>query len=194
MFVQVVVKFIHMRQRIYDTWRVAHIRNRLVIRNGMRRLRKAAERDHRARLRRQTITASTLTQLQACRRHRQTMAHRRVRRYDTVTNRALRNDAIWCRCKETAAFTQRDKSGTAFIRFTYPSFQTVYLSDLAIRFSVFRQSLSDLTLDRSKVRPDKLLCVNRALESVVFTFPDGLSSTGPLQDGQSDQCGQSGDE
>ena len=32
---------------------------------------------------------------------------------------------------------------------------------LPIRFSVYRQSLSDLTLDRSNV--DKLLCVNTAL-------------------------------
>ena len=34
---------------------------------------------------------------------------------------------------------------------------------LPIRFSVFTQTLSDLTLDRSKVRSDKLLCVNTAL-------------------------------
>ena len=40
---------------------------------------------------------------------------------------------------------------------------SVYLSDLAIRFSVFRQTLSDITLDRSKVKLDKLLCVNTAL-------------------------------
>ena len=33
---------------------------------------------------------------------------------------------------------------------------------LPIRFSVFRQTLSDLTLDRSKVMSDKLLCVNTA--------------------------------
>ena len=46
------------------------------------------------------------------------------------------------------------------IRFTYP----VYLSGLPIRFSVFRETLSDLTLDQSKVRSDKLLCVNTALE------------------------------
>ena len=37
-----------------------------------------------------------------------------------------------------------------------------YLSDLAIRYSVFRQTLSDITLDRSKVRSAKLLCVNTA--------------------------------
>ena len=35
---------------------------------------------------------------------------------------------------------------------------------LPIRFSVFTQTLSDLTLDWSKVRSDKLLCVNTALE------------------------------
>ena len=76
MFVQVVVTFMHVRRRIYrpyDTWRVAHIRSRLVFRDSMRRLREAAERDHRARLRRQTITA---TQLQSYRRHRPTMARR----------------------------------------------------------------------------------------------------------------------
>ena len=33
---------------------------------------------------------------------------------------------------------------------------------LAIRFSVFRQTLSDINLDRSKVKSDKLLCVNTA--------------------------------
>ena len=32
---------------------------------------------------------------------------------------------------------------------------------------MFRQSLSDLTLDRSKVRPDKLLCVNSHLECII---------------------------
>ena len=37
----------------------------------------------------------------------------------------------------------------------------VYLSDLAIQFSVFRQTLSDITtLDRSKVKSDKLLRYN----------------------------------
>ena len=36
---------------------------------------------------------------------------------------------------------------------------------LPIRFSVFTQTLSDLTLDWSKVRSDKLLCVNTALDS-----------------------------
>ena len=35
---------------------------------------------------------------------------------------------------------------------------------LPIRFSVFTQTLSDLTLDWSKVRSDKLLCVNTALD------------------------------
>ena len=30
------------------------------------------------------------------------------------------------------------------------------------RFSVFRQTLSDINLDRSKVKSDKLLCVNTA--------------------------------
>ena len=41
MFVQVVVTvvtFMHVRQHIYDTWRVAHIRSRLVFRDSMRRL------------------------------------------------------------------------------------------------------------------------------------------------------------
>ena len=60
MFVQVVVTLMHVRQRIYVTWRVAHIRSRRVFRDSMRRLRKAAERGHRARLRRQTITATQL--------------------------------------------------------------------------------------------------------------------------------------
>ena len=45
-------------------------------------------------------------------------------------------------------------------------FFLVYLSDLAIRFSVFRQTLSDITLDRSKVMSDKLLCVNTALVNI----------------------------
>ena len=90
MFVQVVVTFMHVRQRIilYDTWQEAHIRSRLVFRDSMRRLREAAERDLRARLRRQTITA---TQLQAYRRHRKTMA----RMYDIVTNGALLNEVRW---------------------------------------------------------------------------------------------------
>ena len=69
---------------------------------------------------------------------------------------------IWYRCKETVAFTQRDKWGRAvYIIYDLPSrLFSVYLSDLAIRFSVFRQTLSDTTLDRSKVKSDKLLCVN----------------------------------
>ena len=33
---------------------------------------------------------------------------------------------------------------------------------LPIRYSVFRQTLSDINLDRSKVKSDKLLCVNTA--------------------------------
>ena len=49
-------------------------------------------------------------------------------------------------------------------------FFRVYLSDLAIRFSVFRQTLSDITLDRSKVKSDKLLCVNTALRVKHFIF------------------------
>ena len=61
-----------------------------------------------------------------------------------------------------------DESGRAVIRFTKPSFfrftYLVYLSGLPIRFSVFTQTLSDLTLDWSKVRSDKLLCVNTALD------------------------------
>ena len=32
-----VVTFMHVRQRIYDTWQVAHIRSRLVFRESMRR-------------------------------------------------------------------------------------------------------------------------------------------------------------
>ena len=36
---------------------------------------------------------------------------------------------------------------------------------LPIRFSVFTQTLSDLTLDWSKVRSDKLLCVSTALNN-----------------------------
>ena len=36
---------------------------------------------------------------------------------------------------------------------------------LPIRFSVFTQTLSDLTLDWSKVRSDKLLCVNTAKDT-----------------------------
>ena len=39
-------------------------------------------------------------------------------------------------------------------------FFSVYLSDLAIRFSVFRQTLSDIY--RSNVKSDKLLCLNTA--------------------------------
>ena len=42
---------------------------------------------------------------------------------------------------------------------------------LPIRFSVFRQTLSDLTLDRSKVRSDKLLCVNTALDFFSLVCP-----------------------
>ena len=42
-------------------------------------------------------------------------------------------------------------------------FFSVYLSGLPIRLSVFTQTLSDLTLDWSKVRSDKRLCVNTAL-------------------------------
>ena len=53
---------------------------------------------------------------------------------------------VWYRCKETAAFTQRDKSGRAVIRFTQPPF-----FGLPIRFSVFRQTLSDITLDGLKL-------------------------------------------
>ena len=36
-----VVTFMHVRQRIYDTWRVAHIRSRLVFRESMIRARSA---------------------------------------------------------------------------------------------------------------------------------------------------------
>ena len=47
---------------------------------------------------------------------------------------------------------------------------SVYLSGLPIRFSVFTQTLSDLTLDWSKVRSDKLLCVNTALIRLTSKF------------------------
>ena len=57
----------------------------------------------------------------------------------------------------------RDKSGRAFTRFTKPSFfrftYPVYLSDLACS----HQTLSDISLDRSEVKSDKLLDVNAAL-------------------------------
>ena len=36
-----VVTFMHVRQRIYDTWRVAHTRSRLVFRESMIRARSA---------------------------------------------------------------------------------------------------------------------------------------------------------
>ena len=56
----------------------------------------------------------------------------------------------------------RDKSARAFIRFTKPSFfrftYPVYLSDLACS----HQTLSDISLDRSEVKSDKLLDVNAA--------------------------------
>ena len=41
---------------------------------------------------------------------------------------------------------------------------SVYLFDLAILFSVFRQTLSDITLDRSKVKSDKLPGANTNYE------------------------------
>ena len=47
---------------------------------------------------------------------------------------------------------------------------SVYLSGLPIRFSVFTHTLSDLTLDWSKVRSDKLLCVNTALENCIMNL------------------------
>ena len=60
----------------------------------------------------------------------------------------------------------RDKSGRAFIRFTKPSFfrftYPVYLSDLACS----HQTLSDISLDRSEVKSDKLLDVNAALARI----------------------------
>ena len=46
---------------------------------------------------------------------------------------------------------------------SHPVYQAVFFFGLPIRFSVFTQTLSDLTLDWSKVRSDKLLCVNTAL-------------------------------
>ena len=58
----------------------------------------------------------------------------------------------------------RDKSGRAFILFTKPSFfrftYPVYLSDLACS----HHTLSDISLDRSEVKSDKLLDVNAALD------------------------------
>ena len=47
-------------------------------------------------------------------------------------------------------------------------FFSVYLSGLPIRFSVFTQTLSDLTLDRSTFMSDKLLCVNTALVTPII--------------------------
>ena len=130
MFVQVVVTvvtFMHVRQRIYDTWRVAHIRSRLVFRDSMRRLRNAAERDRR-------VSSAMVSVLPP-----------------GIDVRKLQRSH------------SRDKSGRAFIRFTKPSFfrftYPVYLSDLACS----HQTLSDISLDRSEVKSDKLLDVNAAL-------------------------------
>ena len=39
---------------------------------------------------------------------------------------------------------------------------------------MFTQTLSDLTLDRSKVRSDKLLCVNTALAVIFSVYLSGL--------------------
>ena len=121
MFVQVVVTvvtFMHVRQRkFYDTWRVAHIRSRLVFRDSMRRLRNDA-------------MVSVLP--------------------PGIDVRKLQRSH------------SRDKSGRAFIRFTKPSFcrftYPVYLSDLACS----HQTLSDISLDWSEVKSDKLLDVNAA--------------------------------
>ena len=44
---------------------------------------------------------------------------------------------------------------------------SVYLSGLPIRFCVFTQTLPDLTLDWSKVRSDKLLCVKTVIDVYV---------------------------
>ena len=41
---------------------------------------------------------------------------------------------------------------------------------LPIRFSVFRQTLSDINLDRSKVKSDKLPCVNMALNRICYAW------------------------
>ncbi len=64
----------------------------------------------------------------------------------------------------------RDKSGRAFIRFTKPSFfrftYPVYLSDLACS----HQTLSDISLDRSEVKSDKLLDVNAARKQCNHVF------------------------
>ena len=59
-------------------------------------------------------------------------------------------------------------------------FFSVYLSDLAIRFSVFRQTLSDITLDRSKVKLDKLLCVNTALAVFFSVYLSDLACSDRL--------------
>ena len=40
---------------------------------------------------------------------------------------------------------------------------------------MFIQTLSDLTLDWSKVRSDKLLCVNTALECILHCMPTSIS-------------------
>ena len=48
---------------------------------------------------------------------------------------------------------------------------SVYLPGLPTRFSVFTQTLSDLTLDWSKVRSDKLLCVNTAYVFLEIWIP-----------------------
>ena len=63
---------------------------------------------------------------------------------------------------------------------------SVYLSGLPIRFSVFTQTLYDLTLDWSKVRSDKLLSVNTALSSncvhsIPIPFGSNCSIPLPLQ-------------
>ena len=120
MFVQVVVTvvtFMHVRQRIYDTWRVAHIRSRLVFRDEIRA---------------RSAMVSVLP--------------------PGIDVRKLQRSH------------SRDKSGRAFIRFTKPSFfrftYPVYLSDLACS----HQTLSDISLDRSEVKSDKLLDVNAALD------------------------------
>ena len=101
MFVQVVVTFMHVRQRIYDTMRFgARSAMVSVLRSGI---------DVRKRQR----------------------SHSEISRVEPLS----------------------DLPNRLF---------SVYLSDLAIRFSVFRQTLSDITVDRSKVKSDKLLCVNTA--------------------------------
>ena len=64
---------------------------------------------------------------------------------------------IWYRCKETAGSHSEISRVEPLSDLPIAFIFSVYLSDLAIRFSMFRQTLSDI--DRSKVKSDKLLAV-----------------------------------